>query len=237
MNNDIRRYSIKRQLEDDLISEFDVEFQRVTSNAFSLINKPDIYKNYYVSGLLFYWHSLPVCKEFGVHTIYKSSEMEEALNFEGQDLSLHPTFLKNIIFKNEPLFLPLFNCYPKIQMLDELEKTPFIRHIYSCYHNTDKRWCGECSKCYRISEFCERLGIEKGIIGMQEGIVGIRETGSISRNYWQIADQLYGKRRAKEFFKAIKYYWKQRKRPILRAVVHRILGGRADRLIGLFRRS
>ena len=237
MNNDLRRYSIKQKLEDDLIAEFDLDLQRVTSNALSLINKPDLYKNYYVTGLLFYWHSLPVCREFGVHTIHESMELEYSLNFGVQDLSLTPTFLRNIIFENEPLFLPLFNCYPKIQMLAGLAKTPFIKYIYSCFHNTNKRWCGECSKCYRISEYCERLGIDKKIIGMQKGIVGLRETSPLARLYWELPDQLYGKRRAREFSQAIKYYRKRGKRTILRAVVRRILGKRADRLIGLFRHS
>jgi hypothetical protein len=220
MNNDIRRYGIKKQLEDALVDDWGVELQRVYSNALSLVNRPDTYKNYYITGILFYWHSLPVCQQFGILTLYKSSEMEEALNFDYQDLSLHPSFLKNIMIEGGPLYLPLFNCYPKIQMLEELSHTPFIKYIYSCFHNTGKRWCGECSKCYRISEFCERLGIDRSVIGMQEGIVGLRETGSISRHYWRLADQLYGKRRRHELVQALKYYRKRAKWLIKQALRH-----------------
>jgi hypothetical protein len=206
MNNDIRNYAIKQRLENSLISEFSLEFMRVTSNAFSLINKPDLYKNYYVSGLLFYWHSLPVCRHFDIQTIYKSSELEEALNWVGHDLSLSPAFLKEIIFKNEALLLPLYNCYPKIKMLSELARTPFIKYIYSCFHNSDKRWCGECTKCYRISEFCERLGINRTLIGMQEGIVGLREKGPLTKHFWRHMDIFYGRRRGREISHSIKYY-------------------------------
>jgi len=209
MNNDLRLYGIKKKLEDDLIKEFNLDFQRVYSNAFKLVNKPDSYKNFYITGLLFYWHSLQVCHQFGISTLYKSSEMEEALNFDYYDLSLHPIFLKNIIFEGEPLYLPLFNCYPKIQMLKELSHTPFIKYVYSCYKNTNRRWCGNCSKCYRISEFCERIGIDRNMIGMQEGIVGRREKGSISKHYWALADKLYGKRKFHDFHQLLKYYYKR----------------------------
>jgi len=235
MNNDLHKRSIKQRLEDELISDFDIDFQRVTSNAWSLINKNDLYKNYYVTGLMFYWHSLPVCRQFGVYTVYESMELEYALSFESHDLSLTPSFLRNIIFENEPLFLPLFTCYPKIQMLAGLAETPFIKYIYSCFHNTDKRWCGECSKCYRISEYCERLDIDKRLIGMQEGIVGLRENSPLARFYWELPDQLYGKRKAKEFSQAIKYYRQQGKHAFLRAVAHCVLGKRADRLIRRFK--
>jgi hypothetical protein len=223
MNNDFGRSPIKRLLENRLASEFNLELQRISSNALSLIQKDEVYKNYYVSGLLFYWHSLPLCKQFGVHTLYKASEMEEALNFDYQDLSLHPSFLRNTTMDGEPLYLPLFNCYPKIQMMGELAKTPFLRFIYSCYHNSDKRWCGECTKCYRISEFCERLGIDRNVIGMQAGIIGHRETGSISRHYWDLADQLYGKRRIRELSQSISFNgrrWKQRAANALRRLVN-----------------
>ena len=209
MNNNLPVYTVKRNLEDELVSAFGLQLQRVTSNAFSLLKKPDLYKNYYTTGFLFYWHSLPICRQFSVHTVYKASELEEALNFEGQDLSLHPRFLKNIEFGNEPLFLPLYNCYSKIQMLAELAKTPFIKYIYSCLNNTDRKWCGQCSKCYRISEFCHRLGIEKALIGMPEGFIGLRETGPISRNYWQIMDRLYGRRYFRELLHYLKYHSKK----------------------------
>lgn len=208
MNNDPRKYQIKKELEDELVRKFALEFQRVTSNAFALIRRGDAYKNYYVTGLLFYWHCLPICRAFSLGTIYKSSEMEEALNFDYQDLSLHPTFLRHIFLDGEPLLLPLFNCHPKIQMMAELATTPFLPYIYSCFRNTDRRWCGVCTKCYRISEFCDRLGIDRRVIGMQEGIVGIRETGAISRHYWEIADKLYGRKRVRELAHALRHYRK-----------------------------
>jgi len=220
MNNDPRTYRIKRALEDDLVASHGVHLERVTSNALSLIRKEDLYKNYFVTGLLFYWHSLPVCRQFQVHTLYKSSEMEEALNFRYQDLSLHPTFLKHIRYEGEPLFLPLHNCYPKIQMFAELSRTPFLRFIYSCYHNTDRRWCGECSKCFRISEFCDRVGIDRALIGMQGGIVGRRERGPISRHYWDLADLLYGKRRLHESRLAFEYHKQRALRRLGRAWEH-----------------
>jgi len=206
MNNDYQKNTIKRELEDELVQNLNLDLIRISSNALSLIKKSDLYKNHYVSGILFYWHSLPICISKGVNTIYKSSEMEEALNFDYQDLSLHPTFLKEIAIQRGPLYLPLFNCYPKIQMLAELAKTPLLEYIYSCYHNTAKSWCGKCSKCFRISEFCERLGINKTRIGMQEGITGLKETGSISRHYWELADRLYGKRRLHDLKMTAKYY-------------------------------
>lgn len=186
---------IKKDLELKISSNYDLKFAYISTNARSLILKDDIFVNHYITGYLFYHLTLPVTQYYEISTIIKSSEMEEALNFSNHDLSLNPRFTPKISPKlpNYPLNIPYFNAYSKVQMFEELSKNGFLEYIYSCYYNSGQRWCGKCSKCFRISEYCERLGIDKRRINMQEGIIGIAEKGNIGKNYWEIMDKLYGK--------------------------------------------
>ena len=59
---------------------------------------------------------------------------------------------------------------------------------------------------YRISEYCDRLGIDRSVIGMQAGIIGLRERGPIARHYWALLDRLYGKRPLRQTVHAAKVY-------------------------------
>ena len=190
MNNDVRRLAVKRRIEDRLAADHDVTFERIESNAFALIRRDDPFKNYHVTGLMFYWFSVPVCREYGISTLYQSTELEYALYF-GEFGSLSPGFLKNIPFDSGPLFLPLFCCYTDMQMLDHLSRTPFLKYVYSCFRNRSRRWCGNCPKCHRVSVYCERLGIDKKHIDMQEGITGERPLDGLAGLHWDMMDRLY----------------------------------------------
>jgi 7-cyano-7-deazaguanine synthase in queuosine biosynthesis len=154
--------------------------------------------NKWSTGFLFYFLALPIAGHFGLEVLMKSSELEEALNFSDYDMSLNPRTVPAISFpaKNMPIILPAYNGHSKIQMFEELTSGNFIDYLYSCLKNTDKRWCGKCGKCVRISKYCEILGFDKSLIGMQEGIKGKREKSPISRNYWMIMDNLYSKKKS-----------------------------------------
>ena len=216
MNNDINNAKIKFQLEEELIRTYGLNIQRIKTNIRSLINRNEEYVNKYVTGPLFYFLALPVAERYRIGFLIKSSELEEALNFSDYDLSLNPRSVYKISIKskNFPIFVALNNQFSKIQMFEELSKTPFIKYLYSCFKNTDKRWCGECSKCFRISEYCERIGLDRRVIGMQEGIVGVREKSPLARNYWIMMDKLYGRRYLREIKLALLYYLKIIKRKL-----------------------
>ena len=215
MNNDINNAKIKFQLEEELIKNYKLNMQRIKTNARSIINRNDEYVNKYVSGSLFYFLALPVADKYKISILFQTHELEEALNFSSYDYSLNPRMMPKIQLKGKyPLFLPLYTSHSKIQMFKELSKTPFIKYLYSCFRNTDKRWCGECSKCFRISEYCERIGLDRKVIGMQEGIVGVRETSPVTKNYWIIMDKIYGRKYMREFKLATLYYIRKIKRKL-----------------------
>lgn len=210
MNNDTDSFSIKSDIEDKLARDHNINFQRVTCNIRLLYSgKGDDYVNKFVTGYLFYSLAFPLCREFGLGQLWKCSELEEALSFsKTNDYSIKPTVTKDVNCHNPkyPVFMNAYNGYPKVQMLEFLSKSPFFEYMYSCFNNTDKRWCGKCSKCFRISEYCEKLGIDKSKIGMQDGIVGLREKSVIARNYWIIMDTLYGKDRLNTQKKKYQFY-------------------------------
>lgn len=193
-NKDSANVSIKETITNELVEKYNLQLIRIDVNAAYLCNRLELFVNKYISGLMFYFISLPVMQELGINILIKSSEMEEALNFSDHDLSLNPRITSEISpkFENFPFHFPFFNAFSKVQMFDELSKTDFLEFVYSCYHNSGQRWCGKCSKCFRISEYCERLGIPKSRIGIQEGIIGVIEKG-VAANHWKLLDTLYGK--------------------------------------------
>lgn len=198
MNNKEGEYSIKQQLEDQLIADYQLDIQRIRTNLRLIYDTRDSFVNKWSTGFLFYFLSLPVASEFNINMFFKSHELEAALNFTDYDLSMHPRFKPRIQVphKNYPLMTPVFTGHAKVHMFDELTKTDFIKYIYSCLNNTDKRWCGACGKCYRISEYSETIGFDKSIIGMQEGIKGKRERSPIARNHWLLLDLFRGKKKS-----------------------------------------
>lgn len=125
-------------------------------------------------------------RDMGVDILLKVSEYEEAANFTDFDLSLNPRFINYIT--DGPVFAPFMNAYSKIQMFEELSKTPYFDYIYSCLRNTDKRWCGECGKCRRIAEYGRRLGIDTSRIDLDPTIPYATETSPISRHYADLMD-------------------------------------------------
>ena len=207
-NNDLNKYSIKQKLENKLIDAYDLNIQRIITNIRTTINQNDPFMNKWSSGFIFYFLTLPVAKKFNIDIMFKSSEMEAAINFTDYDLSLNPRLTPQISFPLEkyPLILPIFNGHSKIQMFEELSKTKFFKYIYSCFKNTEKRWCGKCPKCFRISKYCEILNIDKSKIGMQEGINGkIEYSSPQSINYQILMSLLYPNK--KSLFKKFFLYW------------------------------
>lgn len=211
MNNDSETGRLKFSIEEELCEKYGLQIERVDMNIRPLLQMGDEEMNQYVTGGLFYFLSLPIADRFGIGTIYHSMEYEYASTFSDWDLSLSPYFTKNLFIRERsfPLVFSIYNAFPKVKMLEELSKTDFIRYIYSCFRNTDKRWCGECSKCFRISEFCERIVLDRSLIGMQEGIIGKRETSPLARLYWRSMDRFYGRRYTREIKLAFLYYMRK----------------------------
>lgn len=208
MNNDNVLGGLKFSLENELCEKYSLQIQRVEINLRPLMLFGDKEMNQFITGGLFYFLVLPIADRFGIGTIYHSIEYECASTFCDYDLSLNPRFTKNLYIKDAkfPLVFSIYNAYPKIKLFEGLSKTEFVKYIYSCFRNADKRWCGKCPKCFRISEFCERIGLDRSIIGMQEGIVGLKEKSPIAKRYWQMMDILYGRKLKREINIAIKYY-------------------------------
>lgn len=199
MNNDAANRAVKEALEDALVAEQGVELERVRTNARVLVERSDYYVNELVTGPLFYWLSLPVLRRCGAHTLYYGAEMETALVF-GSDRSIVPQFLHEIVFPGQPLFVSILTCYPKLQILEELARTPFIRYVYSCLRNTERRWCGDCAKCARISDYCALLGLDRTLIGMQAEIRPRKRKGL----YWLLRDRTGRKAGPEEILNALR---------------------------------
>ena len=209
MNNDINTAGIKFQLEEELIEKFSLNMQRIKTNLRDLIHKKDSFINRYSTGALFYFLSLPITYKFHLGYIYQVYEFEYAMNLTSYDLSISPRFVIDISIQkqNFPLYTPAFTGYSKLHMFKELAKTEFLEYIYSCFKNTEKRWCGKCGKCFRISEYCYYTGVDKNRIGMQEGIIGKRSASNW--DFWMVLDKMYKKDHLHEWNLKWKYFLKK----------------------------
>jgi hypothetical protein len=96
--------------------------------------------------------------------------------------------------------LSQLNAIPKVKLLHMLytSNPEFCSYLYSCFKNSEKRWCGECGKCKRIWAFWEAIGIPRNHIGMPHQMDISEETGEITKKYWQnLSDYLSDKRQNK----------------------------------------
>lgn len=203
MNNETDNYSIKLNLENELVEKYKLNIQKITTNIRTIVNDKDSFINKYSTGFMFYFLVLPVSKEYNIQFLLETVELELALNFTDYDLSFNPRTIGYTSFpeKNYPLIFSAYTGHSKIQLFEELAETDFINYFYSCYNNTDKRWCGKCGKCRRISKYCEVLGIDKKTIGMQEGIKAKREKSPLTKIHWLLMDNLYSNK--KNFLKKL----------------------------------
>lgn len=227
MNNDTENAAIKFALERDLCDKYALTMQRIEMNARSIMCFGDEYMNRHITGGLFYFLSLPVADRLNIGVICQSTESEALADMW---LSISPRFSKELFIKEAgfPLYFNIYNGYSKAEMFEELAKTDFIKYIYSCFFNSGKRWCGECSKCYRISEYCERIGLDRALIGMQEGIRGKRERSPLSMDYWVAMDRLYGRRYKRELSHLLIYYWGKLMNMSIKDIVNRYRRSRVD---------
>lgn len=207
MNADKSKSSIKYEIFNELIKEYGLNLQEINMNIRTLINESDEIFNRYVTGNIFYFLTLPIANKFNLGVLYLSTEEEYAQSPNSHDTTIHPRFVDNVYLKlaNYPFMVSIYVGYSKIEMFKKLAQTNFIKYIYSCFCNTEKRWCGRCSKCFRISEYCDRVGLSRNIIGMQEGISGIRENSDLSSHYWSNMDRIYGRKFFREMKLAIFY--------------------------------
>jgi len=193
MNSDPRLGSLKQDLLSELCEKKDLQMEPIYSNAFYALALGDEYKNRWITGPLFYWNCVPACRHLGLASLLLSAEFEYALIRQKIDRSLTPNSLPAFAHPSGPVFLPICYSLPKIELMERLSQTDFIHYLYSCFKNSDKRWCGECGKCSRISDFCEAIGLERATIGMQEGIPSRHEDTELAKFYRFFLDE----RRAK----------------------------------------
>ncbi len=216
MNADKEKSPIKYNLISELTQKYKLSLQEITMNVRSLLKDTNAVFNRFVTGNLFYFLSAPIADKFGIGTLYLSTELEYALSEKEHDQSIHPMFVNNIFVKHPswPLFISIYMGFPKVSMFAKLAQTDFIKYIYSCFNNSHKRWCGNCSKCFRISEFCDRIHLDRRVIGMQEGITGIRENSPSTRYSWQYMDKIYGRKYIREWILFVKHAIKKLKQKI-----------------------
>ncbi len=218
MNADKDKSPIKYNLISELTQKYGLSLEEVSMNVRNLIKDTDAIFNRFVTGNLFYFLAAPIADKFGIGTLYLSTELEYALEVGEHDQSIHPRFVNNVFVKKPswPLFMSIYMGFPKVSMFAKLAKTDFIKYIYSCFNNSQKRWCGACSKCFRISEFCDRIHLDRQIIGMQEGITGRREHSPVTRYSWQYMDKIYGRKYMREFVLLAKHAIKKFKKKFLK---------------------
>lgn len=196
MNSDNTTNStIKEDIIKSLCKEYNLKIQKININLrpYYRCKEDDI--NKYITGALFYFLTLPVANQFKINTIYQSAEFEYAEQsiFNDFDLSINPYFTRNLYIKHDrfPIMFSIYNSFPKIKLLELLSKTNFFKYLYSCYKNIDKRWCGKCTKCFRLNQFFEILGLDKSAVEMQEGIIGLSPKTPVAIRQIEIAQQLY----------------------------------------------
>jgi hypothetical protein len=134
MNNDHGGSNIKSNVEEGFEARFRLPISRISTNTRALFPAgDDSILNKFVGAAWFHFFLRPLLRDFGVNTLYKASEYEEAANFTDFDLSLNSRFINKI--NDGPLFLPLLNTYSKMQMFGELSRTSYFDYIYSCLNN------------------------------------------------------------------------------------------------------
>lgn len=188
MNSDYDQSSIKVKIQEGMTRRYGLEYLRAWTDARTLYPEGDIYVNKYITGSLFYYLLLPIMRRVGVGVCYLASELEYGLCDLPYDLSIHPRFIHKVSREPDPPFLSPLNANPKVDLLDDLYRgnPELCSYLYSCLLNSEKRWCGECGKCRRVSAFCEAIGIPLSLIGMQEGISHEPETDSKERaRFWE----------------------------------------------------
>lgn len=192
MNNDHGRSDIKRRVEEDFQKASGLVIRRIETNIRRLALVGDLEMNQHATGFWMYFYSVPLMRALGIGALLKISEYEEASIFWDYDRSINARFLQHIPGDEAlPTFLPMFNAFAKIQMFEELARTPFFPFVYSCLNNSEKRWCGECGKCRRIAEYCRRLGIDSTRIGLDPGVAYVSPGTETGKLYEEMMDRLY----------------------------------------------
>jgi len=197
MNNDYALSPLKRRLEDQLLSEFELTIARVWHNTKQIVSEGDEYINMYITGSLMYYSTAPVLRQMKIRAVFHAMELEYTQVGKCYDRSINPAFSYVIPRKNLPPLVPILSSIAKVEILEMLyHRNPRLcSYLYSCLNNSDRRWCGKCGKCARISAFCEAIGIPKAHIGMQEAIPHVPEKGEITRLFWKNLKLYRSKRR------------------------------------------
>jgi len=202
MNNDYSVYPLKKKLEDQLAERYNLQIIRVWHDLRPLFNETDEYVNQWITGGFMYYSLVPQMRELNIHLLLQASELEYALVCEQYDRSIHPSFINNIARKPLPPIFSVLNAITKVELLDLLysSNSELCRYIYSCLRNSERRWCGECGKCRRISAFCKAVAVPFSLIEMQEDIPHIRETGELTNLYGRSLDNYLAKNKASQAF-------------------------------------
>ena len=196
MNNDYSVYPLKRKLEDQLAQSYNLQIVRVWHDLRPLVDESDQYVNRWITGAFMYYCFVPQMRELNIHLVLQAMELEYSLVSDQYDRSIHPRFIVNVARTPLPPVLSVLNAVPKVELLDMLysSNTKLCSYIYSCFRNSERRWCGECGKCRRISAFCNAVGVPPSRIGMREGIPHIPETGELTSLYWRSLDSYLARR-------------------------------------------
>ena len=199
MNSDYGRNPIKRRLHDEMAARFGLTFLRAATSIRPLLTLDEADVSRYVTGSLFYTTALPFIRTLDLRNVFLAAEYEFALLEETFNQSIHPRFVHRIPKCGGTGVISALNGIPKIELLDWLyRRDPELsRYLYSCFWNSEKRWCGRCGKCRRMFAFCKEIGIPPEWVGMEDEIDVTPEYGYSTRGYWDNLE-IYSKRRAWE---------------------------------------
>jgi hypothetical protein len=187
--------SIKRQLEFGVAKQHRLDLVYARTNIRELTPEVwDAMLNHYCTGGMFYWCAAAAGLSRGISLFLISQELEYSLIRDRFDQSLTPHQLFWNHHPEAPLLIPVNGWASSLELFDLLRDSPLVESLYSCFHNTGKRWCGKCGKCYRIWEYARRTGVDPARFGMLEPPVAITEGSQLYRLHWQAVDELFPER-------------------------------------------
>ena len=191
-NNTNGDVSLKRKLEFDVAAKNGLELIYARVNIREITSRVwDSTLHQFCTGGMFYWCAAAAGLARGISLFVISQELEYTLIRDRFDKSLTPDHLFRTHHAEAPLVIPVMGWASSFELFGSLRDSPLIDSLYSCFHNTEKRWCGTCGKCYRVFEWARRNDIDPARFGMLQRPQIVTEGSQLYRLHWQDADELH----------------------------------------------
>ncbi len=191
-NNTSGDVSLKRKLEFDVAAKNGLELIYARVNIRKITSRVwDATLNHFCTGGMFYWCAAAAGLARGISLFIVSQELEYTLIRDRFDKSLTPDHLFRTHHAEAPLLIPVMGWASSFELFGSLRESPLMDSLYSCFHNSETRWCGKCGKCYRVYEWARRNAVDPARFGMLEPPQRITEGSQLHRLHWQDADELH----------------------------------------------